>query len=141
MSFRRDFARLRALSPAERRLLRRALALLPACALGVKLVGLRRTREWFGAMRPIPQATAQQVVRMAAAAARRAPWKDGCLPAALALERMLAAQGIGSELRLGVRKVGGRFEAHAWLERDGQRIIDTAESASFAALEPARERA
>lgn len=141
MSIRRDLARLRALLPAERRLLARALLLLPAYAIGVRLAGLRHTREWFRSLHAIEDATEQQAVRMAAAVARRAPWKGGCLPAALTLERLLAAQGIDSELRLGVRRVGARFEAHAWLERDGECIFDTSgEPGSFAPLEPAGGR-
>lgn len=138
MSPLRSLARLRALAPSERRLLARALILLPAYALGVRTRGLARARGWFSGMRPIEGATAEQAARMVAAAARRAPWKGGCLPAALALQRLLAAQGLDSELRFGVRKAGGRLEAHAWLERGGATLIDLAgRGERFDALVPA----
>lgn len=125
MSARRSLARLRALPPGERRLLARALLLLAAYAAGVRVGGLRRARAWFGRLRAIEGVTPEQAVRMVALAVRRAPWRAGCLPAALTLQRILAAQGVDSELRLGVRKVGGRLEAHAWLERSGDCLIDT----------------
>jgi hypothetical protein len=136
VSPRRSLARLRALPPAERRLLARALLLLPAYAIGVRLRGLRRARGWFRQLPAIEGATPAQVARMAAAAARRAPWKGGCLPAALTLQRMLAAQGLRSELRLGVRRVGARIEAHAWLEQGGEPLLDTrADDEDFEPLE------
>ena len=125
MSPRHSLARLRALLPAERRLLARALLLLPAYAAGVRVAGLRRSRRWFARLDAIEGATPAQAIRMVTLAARRAPWRPGCLPAALTLQRILAAQGVDSELRLGVRKVAGRLEAHAWLERSGECLIDT----------------
>ena len=136
MSPRRDLARLRALQPAERKLLVRALLLLPAYALSVRLGGLRRSKGWFARMDAIEGATPAQAARLVAAVARRAP-QAGCLPAALTLQRMLAAQGVDSQLRLGVRTVAGRLEAHAWLERAGDALIDTrAAEERFEVLEP-----
>jgi hypothetical protein len=136
VSPRHSLARLRALCPAERRLLARALLLLPAYAAGVRIGGLRRARAWFSRLGAIEGATPAQAVRMVALAVRRLPWRPGCLPASLTLQRILAAQGVDSQLRLGVRKVAGRLEAHAWLERAGERLIDTrAEDERFAVLE------
>ena len=129
---------MRALPPAERRLLARALLLLAAYAAGVRIGGLRRARNWFARLGAIEGATPAQAVRMVTLAVRRVPWRAGCLPAALTLQRILAAQGVDSELRLGVRKVAGRLEAHAWLERAGEPLIDTrAEHERFDALERA----
>ena len=139
MSIRRNFARLRTLSPPERRLLARALWLLPAYAAGVRALGLRRARGWFAHLPAIEGATQGQAVRMVAAVARRAPWAGGCLPAALTLQRLLAAQGIGSRLRIGVRKGEGGLEAHAWVEREGVTLFDPGGAdQGFAALEGAR---
>jgi hypothetical protein len=39
-----------------------------------------------------------------------------CLSEAIAARFLLARAGFPSELRIGVKKTGGRFEAHAWLE-------------------------
>jgi len=45
-----------------------------------------------------------------------------CLCRALALQRLLAKNGHGSELRIGVEKEGDRFGAHAWLVH-GDRVL------------------
>jgi hypothetical protein len=46
----------------------------------------------------------------------------GCLRQALTLKKFLAAQGIPTELRFGVRKGTDQFLAHAWLEFERQSI-------------------
>ena len=140
VSRRSSLARLRALAPAERRLLLLALLLMPSYALGVRLRGLSGVRAWFPGITVPVDGTPAQSVRMVAAVARRVPWSGACLPGALTLQRILRAQGIESELRLGVRRVGGRIEAHAWIERDGVALLDTRapDGAPFAPLVPAR---
>ena len=45
-----------------------------------------------------------------------------CLRQALALQAMLAGQGISTMLRFGVRKDAGRLQAHAWLEYGSESI-------------------
>jgi hypothetical protein len=45
-----------------------------------------------------------------------------CLPRALALRAMLAARGVASVLRIGVRRRDGAIEAHAWIEVDGAAV-------------------
>lgn len=56
--------------------------------------------------------------------ARRVPWRADCLVQALAGQRWLRAEGIASEIVVGTaRNPDGRFEAHAWLRRDGQVIL------------------
>lgn len=133
-----SLARLRALHPAERRLLLLALFLLPAYSAGLRLRGLRRARRWFRTLPAIAGATPAQAERMVALAVRRGPWRASCLPAALTLQRLLAAQGVEAELRLGVRKAGVSLEAHAWLEREGIPILDIGGGpGSFGALERA----
>lgn len=49
-----------------------------------------------------------------------------CLTRAVALARVLARRGIASEIRVGVRTLSGRLEAHAWVELDGCPINDDA---------------
>lgn len=129
-----SLARLRALAPAERRFLLLAAALLPSYALGVRLRGMRGVENWFRGVKA-PRGTAAQAARMVAAVARRMPGGGACLPAALTLQRILRSSGVESDVRLGVRRRAGRLEAHAWLERDGQVLLDTSEArGSFAAL-------
>jgi hypothetical protein len=139
VSVRSDIARLRALTPAERKLLARAVMLYGVYAPGVRLAGLTRARAWFSDLPSIEGATEAQAVRLVSALVRRSPWRSTCLGVALTLQRMLAAQGIGSELRLGVRRLGPRLEAHAWVEREGTVLLDTrAPLEEFAPLEPAQ---
>ncbi len=56
---------------------------------------------------------------MVRAAARHSPGHPTCLEESLALWWLLGRRGIDSELRIGVRKQGEKFEAHAWVERAG----------------------
>jgi hypothetical protein len=53
--------------------------------------------------------------------------KDQCLVRSLVLQWMLARRGIASTLRLGVRRENGRMFAHAWVERAGEPVNDSAE--------------
>jgi hypothetical protein len=45
-----------------------------------------------------------------------------CLEESLALWYFLRRQGIPSKLRIGVRKIADKFEAHAWVEYQGQAL-------------------
>jgi hypothetical protein len=60
--------------------------------------------------------------RMLGAAQRRWPLKFTCLEESLILWYLLRRQGITSRLRIGVRKVNGKFEAHAWVEQEGEAL-------------------
>lgn len=71
-------------------------------------------------------AQTQTCDRLAAAisrAARYGIFRPLCLTRAVALSRMLDAHGIvGHRIRVGVRRDGGSFTAHAWVEL-GHRIL------------------
>lgn len=54
------------------------------------------------------------------------PWECACLVQALAVRRVLARRSHPTTLYLGVRRVEGGLEAHAWL-RWGTRIVTGAE--------------
>jgi hypothetical protein len=45
-----------------------------------------------------------------------------CLRRSLAMQKLLARQGIPVDLRIGVRKDGGKLSAHAWLEFLGKPV-------------------
>ncbi len=64
-------------------------------------------------------ADAWRCTRAVARAAQVVPWRVRCLPAALALHRVLAWRGSASRVRLGVRADGGAVLAHAWVECQG----------------------
>jgi hypothetical protein len=53
-----------------------------------------------------------------------------CLQSSLALQDWLNQGGVYPDLRIGVRKAGGKFTAHAWLELDGRVLNDRTRVAS-----------
>ena len=67
---------------------------------------------------------AAEVARLVAAAARHGTYRASCLPVSLTLGWLLNRKGIMTDLRLGVRKVAARLEAHAWVEYQGLPLID-----------------
>lgn len=76
------------------------------------------------AFRPTPApARVQRLLRLLPLAVDRARVRHlrpmTCLRRSLALQKMFAQKGVPVELRIGVRKEGGQFSAHAWLEYDG----------------------
>ncbi len=121
----------RALPPAERDVLGRALWLLPAVRASLWLLGLRRTRAWLGRSpgRAAPEAgtadeRAAAITRLAGIAARYQRGYDTCLVRSLVVWALLQREGLAAEVRVGARRRGGRLEAHAWVERGGQALTD-----------------
>ena len=60
--------------------------------------------------------------RMVQAAGRNSSIPSTCLERSLSLWWLLARQGIATQIRIGVRKDGEKFTAHAWFEREGVAI-------------------
>ncbi len=56
---------------------------------------------------------------------RAARWVPlgSCLTQGLAAQVVLARRGHPSTLRFGARKVDGQFQAHAWVEVNGQIVV------------------
>ncbi len=126
-------AKLRQLSAPERRLLLSALAMLPAIALGVRVLGLRRVQAALARVAAHADAAANaertcadagSVARLVDVAGRHGPYMATCLPRSLALQWLLRRRGIETALRVGVRKTPTAIEAHAWLEHEGVPLID-----------------
>jgi hypothetical protein len=119
--------RFNALGRGARGLFLRAAALLPLISLSLRLRGFRKTQAFL--QRFLPQsndtmdisvpARAKLTIRMVRAAVRHSAGHPTCLEESLALWWMLGRQGITSGLRIGVRKRDEKFEAHAWVEREG----------------------
>ena len=65
----------------------------------------------------------RRTARLVWAAQYLLPGRSTCLDLALTVQRLLEKQQIPSEVRIGVRKSAGEFEAHAWLESCGQVVI------------------
>lgn len=70
---------------------------------------------------PTPQ-TLQRLHRLVDLAARHHLYRMTCLRRALVLQRLLRQRGADAQLRIGVRKVDGALQAHAWVEYDGHII-------------------
>jgi hypothetical protein len=104
--------------------------LLPLISLSLRIRGFRATQAALQSFF-IPSKTEKRVgeqamdsecvrlaVRMVNAAARYGLGST-CLEKSLTLWWLLRREGIVSSVRIGARKASGKFEAHAWVERDG----------------------
>ena len=128
---RADWRRWRGLPSADRGLLLGVLACLPAVAAALRVFGLRRVcRILSGAAaterraRADDAGKAQAVGRLVDIAARRGVGRPTCLARSVTLWWLLRRRGIDSTIRIGVRTVEGRMEAHAWVEHAGLVLND-----------------
>lgn len=120
------------LSPAEKLLLLQAFALLPLVSLSLRWQGMKRTQQRLAFLSENPKILLsydefpciRQTVRMVSVASRYSPAWTNCLRQSLVLWYLLRRQGIASELRLGVRREAGEFQAHAWVESGGLTLND-----------------
>jgi transglutaminase superfamily protein len=122
----------------DRALILRAALILPLIEVGLRWFGFRRCKrllEKFSpaprSSRPLPPAALRERALRAARAVRSAelhgPARPNCLERSLALWWLLRREGAESELHIGGRKEGLRFEAHAWVELGGKILNDAAE--------------
>ena len=111
----------------------RAAVLLPLLTISLRLRGFRSTQGLLqkflgGSLKSLPEQTLNECVaitsRMVLAAARYSPIPSTCLERSLSLWWLLARQNISTQLRIGVKKDGQRFAAHAWVERNGAAIAE-----------------
>jgi Transglutaminase-like superfamily len=126
------FQRFRALDSHARGLFGRAVLLLPRIALSLQLRGFKKTKESLqekahgDAPYQMPDAftaaTVKKTCRMVRAGARYGFLKPTCLVESLTLWYMLQKQDIPAILRIGVRKDSDKFEAHAWVEYEGEAL-------------------
>jgi hypothetical protein len=123
--------RLRRFSALERpaqKLFLRALVLLPLVALSLRWRGFRATQAALQRFLsnpsqepdgPVMSKDVAVTAHMVNAADRHGLVHPSCLAKSMALWWLLGRQGIPSHLRIGIRKEKEKFEAHAWVERDG----------------------
>jgi Transglutaminase-like superfamily len=130
--------RFSSLDPEARGTFLRAALLLPLISVSLKVRGFRATQESLPRFLGHPQQAPREdsarllsddertrlTVRMVNAAVRHVWRSSTCLEKSLALWRLLERHGIASELRIGARKIDGKFEAHAWVERQGIAVDD-----------------
>lgn len=122
----------------ERGLALRALLLVAAIRIALWFLPFKRLRRLTGDWKNVPLAVAHdmpvsRLVWAVRAASRRIPAAT-CLTQSLALHCLLTRAGHHSQLRIGANKnQAGRFQAHAWVEYDGEPLLSSAgEVASYA---------
>ncbi len=122
----------RALSWRER-------GLLFSCALGLTalhatlaLAGYKRTRRVVEALSRRRQshranseelANARQLARLAAIAGRHGLVDATCLRQSLLVYGRLRRRGLDPRFQIGIKPADGPFQAHAWVELDGVRLL------------------
>ena len=133
MKLAQNIRRFLALHPADRRLFMQAELLFILVGPGLKIIGLRRCQRLLQRLvtrqRPMPApadapTSARRTVTMMRMAARHTLGQPTCLPQSLVCLALLRRQGIEGDLRIGTRRDGGKFEAHAWVEYQGQVLND-----------------
>src|SRR5271165_3238858 len=125
-----QFRLFRALDPGARRLFLRAVALLPLIGMSLHTRGYKKTLNWMqrrlqNASMPAvgtPRELVQRTCRMVRAAELHGLVRCTCLEESLALWYLLGQQNITSRVRIGVRKQTETFEAHAWVEYEGEAL-------------------
>jgi hypothetical protein len=128
------WARLRRFSALPRPakgLFLRAVVLLPLLTVSLRVRGFGATQRFLQKfitpkknVLPVTAfgSCAALTSRMVLAAARNSPIPSSCLERSLSLWWLLARQGMTTQFRIGVRKDGEKFAAHAWVECDGAAI-------------------
>lgn len=123
---------------ADRRAVMAAAAVIAASRVALRTVGYRRwtsvlskvfarrVRLAADKITPEPRVRflSEHLVRLNGAAARNLPFKPTCLERSIGLWWLLRRHGLSAELRIGGRKIGERFEAHAWVEQAGVVLAD-----------------
>jgi hypothetical protein len=131
--------RLRRFSALERsaqNLFLRAIVLLSLVSLSLRWRGFRATRESLERF-PLKANLEQESATASRRAAQTAHLVNladqhglvhpSCLAKSLTLWWLLRREGIPTALRIGIRKENQKFEAHAWVERDGAALNEPEE--------------
>ncbi len=145
----RRVGRIFSLPRAELLALVRAQAALIAARWMVRSRPAGDLLAWDGTTRSerpgatVDETRARAIERAVSRAADNGPVRATCLVRALAIQRMLGKSGLDpGRIRVGVRIVGDRFDAHAWVETGGLVLGDRLPHVrSFEPLADARMRA
>jgi len=121
--------RYRALDGESQRLFWRAAFLLPWIRVSLRMRGYNATfaslQSRAGLIANDTSDSPEQVRRICRSvrsAVHHSFLRFTCLEESLGLWYLLRKQGIVSQLRIGVRKSSGKFEAHAWVEFGGEAV-------------------
>lgn len=131
------YQRYRTLDFEARKLLWRAVALLPLISCSLRLRGFQKTKEKLqrkillslarNTAKENTSEAVQKTCRVVRAGAHYGIVRPTCLVESMALWYLLQRQGIPVILRMGVHKLPDRFEAHAWVEYEGEALNQTEE--------------
>lgn len=129
--------RFRSLSRNEQRLFFQAIALLPLLSASFRVIGFLRTQRALQVLihKGMPRQSTVEgrtilvgvTLHMVQAAAEYGIGRPTCLERSLVLWWLLGRQGIPAQMRIGARKVQGKFEAHAWVECGGLNVGEPVE--------------
>ena len=117
------------LTSEERWLLVQAFLLLGGIKLGLGLLPFPLLRQLLVSIHRIhprrnPTATPDQIVAAVNRSSHNMPGGAKCLARAMTTQALLLQHEYACELRIGVAKgKAGQFEAHAWVENQGQILV------------------
>jgi hypothetical protein len=125
----------RRLSAPDRLLFLQAMVMVSCTTLALRCLGFRRwhaTLNRFAVLQesrtgkeaPGQRRSARRLAALVCGASNRAPAAPTCLHRSLTLWWLLRRQGLPGDLRIGVRTVDRRLEAHAWVEYRGEILND-----------------
>ena len=120
-----SWLRFRRLNGRDRRIVLAAAAALVLIRSSLRLLGFRFSKAalqlTFPASLSKPEACfdVSAIASLEAAASRHLFFRPNCLERSLVLWWLLGRRRIPAKLRIGVKKEGGSFEAHAWVESGG----------------------
>jgi hypothetical protein len=120
------------LTRREQRLLLEAFIALAICRARLRAQNIEKLQAW--ATRAGNRTIAVDRLAWAVEVASRRMPGATCLCRALVLQRLLAKNGHGSELRIGVEKKNDQFGAHAWLVIGGQVLIGASQLENYKLL-------
>ena len=116
-------------SALERRTFLLSMVLLPVTKISLMTIGFRRTYKLLSFCMPLKNeqiSTSCQdlcqghaIARMVKIAGNILPFEVKCLPISMVIWWFLRRRGIISEMRIGVKRFNGQFEAHSWVEMAG----------------------
>ena len=124
------------MSPARRRVLLRAWAVLTIAAAAVALLPFRFAIRFGARSLGRDERPASDWISAVESAARYMPWRTMCIEKGLATQRLLRGSGIDARLHYGARHAAdsGKLEAHVWVTVSGEPVFGGEEAAEYGEL-------
>ncbi len=128
---RQAWSRWRELNFSEKNRLLLMFILLPLISAMLRIFGFTRSHAWLlrhSQITPFIDAdstallAAERIALLANIAGRRGVVSATCLRQAMLVQWWLRRDGLDAHLKIGTRLQDGQFDAHAWVELDGQAL-------------------